>query len=84
MLMEWQTIICPKDADCSGRSVIRVYAVCPGLSVQKLIPCLHKVFKALQNRISGAITIYTDNLTATENFNVPQLSPPQDLDQEAL
>ena len=47
-------------------------------------PCLHKVFKALQNQTSGAVTIYMDDLMATENFNAPQLSPSQDLDPEVL
>ena len=49
-----------------------------------LIPCLHEVLEVLQNRTSGAITIYTDDLMATENFSAPQLSPPQDRDPEAL
>ena len=35
-------------------------------------------------RTSGGITIYTENLTATENCNVLQLIPPQDLDPEVL
>ena len=48
------------------------------------LPCLHEVFKALQNRTSDAIIIYTDGLMAMEKFNAPQLSPPQDLDPEAL
>ena len=49
-----------------------------------LIPCLHKVVNAHQKRTSGTVTIFMENLTATENYNAPQLIPPQDLDPEAL
>ena len=52
----------------------------PGKWCKKHIPCLQEAFNALQNRTSGAITIYTDDFTAKENLNAPQLSPPQDLE----